>query len=153
MKIVIGCLNSKYIHASLAPWCLLSGVRAFCATPVNAKVMESTINSDINLFAEQIINEAPDVVSFTCYIWNIEKTIELCKILKEKIGCAIILGGPEVSYRAENVLEQYPFIDFVLSGEGEKSFPKFLDTYTNKNDLINVCGLSYREKESIISVL
>ena len=60
MKLVIGCLNSKYIHASLAPWCLLSGVREFCALPVDAKVMEATINSDINLFAEQIINEAGD---------------------------------------------------------------------------------------------
>jgi hypothetical protein len=56
LKIVIGCLNSKYIHASLAPWCLLSGVRAFCNTSVNARVIEATINSDINAFAEQIIN-------------------------------------------------------------------------------------------------
>ena len=61
MKLVIACLNSKYIHASLAPWCLLSGVRAYSALPIEAKVMESTINSDINTFAEQIINENPDI--------------------------------------------------------------------------------------------
>ena len=85
MKVIIACLNSKYIHASLAPWCLLSGVRAYSALPVEVKVMESTINSDINAFAEQIINEKPDIVSFSSYIWNIEKTLELCEILKEKI--------------------------------------------------------------------
>ncbi len=152
MKLVIACLNSKYIHASLAPWCLLSGVRAYSALPIEAKVMESTINSDINTFAEQIINENPDIVSFSSYIWNIEKTLELCKILKEKIDCTIILGGPEVSYRAGNVLENYSFIDFVLSGEGENSFPLFLDTYSNKDDLKNVSGLSYREKGNIIFV-
>lgn len=152
MNIIIACLNSKYIHASLAPWCLLSGVREFCVSSVNAKVMESTINSDINVFAEQIINEKPDIVSFSSYIWNIEKTLELCKILKEKIGCTIILGGPEVSYRAKNILENYTFIDFVLSGEGEKSFPKFLDTYCNKDDLKSVSGLSYRENDNIICV-
>ena len=152
MKLVIACLNSKYIHASLAPWCLLSGVRAYSALPIESKVMESTINSDINTFAEQIINENPDIVSFSSYIWNIEKTLELCKILKEKIDCTIILGGPEVSYRAGNVLENYSFIDFVLSGEGENSFPLFLDTYSNKGDLKNVSGLSYREKGNIISV-
>ena len=152
LKVIIACLNSKYIHASLAPWCLLSGVRAFCHTSVNAKVMEATINSDINAFAEQIINEKPDIVSFSSYIWNIEKTLELCKILKEKIGCTIILGGPEVSYRPKDVLERYSFVDFVLSGEGEKSFPKFLDTYLNKGDFKNVSGLSFRNKENIISV-
>ncbi len=152
IDLVIACLNSKYVHASLAPWCLLSGVREFCACSVNAKVMEATINSDINAFAEQIINENPDIVSFSSYIWNIEKTLELCKILKEKIGCTIILGGPEVSYRPKNVLENFPFVDFVLSGEGEKSFPLFLDTYSNKDNLKNVSGLSYREKGYIISV-
>jgi len=152
LKVVIACLNSKYIHASLAPWCLLSGVRAYSALSIEAKVIESTINSDINTFAEQIINENPDIVSFSSYIWNIEKTLELCKILKEKIDCTIILGGPEVSYRAGNVLENYSFVDFVLSGEGEKSFPLFLDTYSNKGDLKNVSGLSYREKGNIISV-
>ena len=114
--------------------------------------MEATINSDINAFAEQIINEKPDVVSFSSYIWNIEKTLELCRILKEKIACTIILGGPEVSYRAKNILENYSFVDFILSGEGEKSFPLFLDSFSNKSDLNKISGLSYRENGSIISV-
>ncbi len=152
MKVIIACLNSKYIHASLAPWCLLSGVREFAACSADAKVMESTINSDINIFAEQIINEKPDVVSFSSYIWNVKKTLELSEILKNKTECTIILGGPEVSYRAKNVLENYQFVDFVLSGEGEKSFPRFLDTYSNKGDFENVCGLSYRENGRIVSI-
>jgi len=152
LKVIIACLNSKYIHASLAPWCLLSGVREFCACSADAKVMESTINSDINVFAEQIINEKPDVVSFSSYIWNIEKTLEIAKLIKEKTDCAIILGGPEVSYRAKNILENYQFVDFVLSGEGEKSFPQFLDIYNSNGDYKDVCGLSYRESGSVISI-
>ena len=152
MKVIIACLNSKYIHASLAPWCLLSGVKAFCSASVNAKVMEATINSDINAFAQQIIEEKPDVISFSSYIWNIEKTLELSKIIKEKINCTIILGGPEVSYRAKNILDNYFFIDFVLSGEGEKSFPLFIDTYINNGDFDNVNGLSFRDNGNIISV-
>ena len=114
--------------------------------------MESTINSDINVFAEQIINEKPDVVSFSSYIWNIEKTLEIAKLIKEKTDCAIILGGPEVSYRAKNILENYQFVDFVLSGEGEKSFPQFLDIYNSNGDYKDVCGLSYRESGSVISI-
>ena len=152
MKVVIACLNSKYVHASLAPWCLLSGVRAFCGCSVDAKVMEATINSDINAFAEQIIKEEPEIVSFSSYIWNIEKTLELCEVIKEKINCIIILGGPEVSYRAQNVLESYSFVDFVLSGEGEKTFPLFIDTYTDNGDFNNVSGLSYRDNGNIISI-
>ena len=152
MNIIIACLNSKYIHASLAPWCLLSGVRAFCESSVNAKVMEATINSDINAFAQQIIEGKPDAVSFSSYIWNIEKTLELAEIIKEKTNCTIILGGPEVSYRAKNILENYSFIDFVLSGEGEKSFPQFIDAFLNNGDFNNVSGLSFRDDGNIISV-
>lgn len=152
LKVIIACLNSKYIHASLAPWCLLSGVREFCVSSVDAKVIEATINSDMNAFAEQIISERPDIVSFSSYIWNIEKTLELSKILKKRVGCTIILGGPEVSYRAKNVLKNFSFIDFVLSGEGEKSFPLFIDTYSNNCEFNKVNGLSFREKNNIISV-
>ena len=55
MKVVIGCLNSKYIHASLAPWCLKSGVENFCKSEVESKVFESTINGDIKEFANRIL--------------------------------------------------------------------------------------------------
>ena len=150
MKLVIACLNSKYIHASLAPWCLLSGVRAYGTCDIQAKVMESTINADIDDFAQQIIAEMPDVVSFSSYIWNIEKTLKLCEIIKEKTGCTIVLGGPEVSYRAQDVLTKYPYVDYVLCGEGEESYPAFLDALYFHKGIEMVCGLAYRQGEGIV---
>ena len=76
MKVLICCLNSKYIHASLAPWCLLSGVKAFAKNDYDIKVLESTINANLHDFAKKIILEKPQVVSFSCYIWNITQTLE-----------------------------------------------------------------------------
>ncbi len=151
MKVVIACLNSKYIHASLAPWCLYSGVKSFSKAPCEVKVMESTINKDIESFAESIIKENPQVVSFSCYIWNITKTLEICKIIKEKSNATIILGGPEVSYRAKDVLEKYSFIDYVLSGEGEETYPELLDALYFQSDLSVVSGLTYRSNNEILS--
>ena len=80
MKVIIACLNSKYVHASLSPWCLLAGVREFSRNGYDVSVAESTINSDMKAFAQKIINEKPDVVAFSCYIWNITKTLEICSI-------------------------------------------------------------------------
>ena len=153
MKIVIGCLNSKYIHASLAPWCLKSGVENFCKSEVDSKVLESTINGDIKEFANRIILENPQVVSFSCYIWNITKTLELCKYIKENSDAVIVLGGPEVSYRANKVLKEYEYIDYVLSGEGEFSYPKLIDTIAFNGDFATVEGLSYRYNGRIITNL
>lgn len=152
MKALICCLNSKYVHASLAPWCLLSGVREYCTVPCEADVFESTINNDVNKIAESILSEKADVISFSCYIWNITKSLELCRILKSKANATIILGGPEVSYRAKAVLDDYAFIDFVLSGEGEESFPKFLEAIHNNLGYENVDGLSYRCGSKVASV-
>lgn len=149
MKVIIVCLNSKYVHASLSPWCLLAGVREFAKNTYDTLVMESTINGDAESFAQKIINEKPDVVAFSCYIWNITKTLEVCRIIKRNHNCKIVLGGPEVAYRPKDILEKYEFTDFVLSGEGEWTFPDFLD---NQNgDLSKVSGLSYRENGEIFT--
>ncbi len=152
MKVLICCLNSKYIHASLAPWCLAAGVKSYGKSPCNVKVTESTINKPVSEFVEKIVSEKPQVVSFSCYIWNIEKTLEVCKAVKERTGAVTVLGGPEVAYRAKDVLLKYNFVDYLLSGEGEESYPALLDAIYFKSSLDCVSGLTYRKEGAIISV-
>lgn len=150
MKVIISCLNSKFVHASLAPWCLSAGIREFSKNTHDVLVLESTINGDAEAFAYKIINEKPEVLAFSCYIWNITKTLEICCFIKEKHNCKIVLGGPEVAYRSKDILEKYEFIDFVLSGEGEWTFPDFLDNLSG--NLSSVSGLTYRRNEEIITI-
>lgn len=150
MKVVISCLNSKYVHASLSPWCLLAGVRGFSEKKHDAVVMESTVNGDSKAFAEKIISEKPDVVAFSCYIWNITKTLEVCRLIKQSIDCVTVLGGPEAAYRPKDILDKYGFVDYVLSGEGEWSFPDLLDNMHGKKSL--VAGLSFRENGEVVTV-
>lgn len=150
LKVTIGCLNSKYIHASLSPWCLMAGIREFAKTDVTANVCESTINADLDVFVQSI--DTADVYAFSCYIWNIKQTLYVCQKLKKKCDCKIVLGGPEVAYRAGEVLQKYDFIDFVLSGEGEFNFPKLVDAINLSVDLCCVDGLTYRENGNILSV-
>lgn len=150
MKVIISCLNSKYVHASLSPWCLLAGVREFSKNTYDTLVMENTINGDAVTFAKEIIDEKPHVVAFSCYIWNITKTLEICQIIKRNHDCKIVLGGPEVSYRPKDILKKYKFTDFVLSGEGEWCFPDFLNNLNGNLSLVS--GLTYRKNDEIISV-
>lgn len=150
MKVIISCLNSKFVHASLSPWCLAAGVREFSKVTHDVLIKESTINGDTESFARKIINEKPQVVAFSCYIWNIAKTVEICRLIKQNCDCKIVLGGPEVAYRAKDVLLRYDFVDFVLSGEGEWTFPDFLDNISG--DLSLVSGLTYRQNGEIITI-
>lgn len=150
MKIAICCLNSKYIHASLAPWCLFSALKNKYRC-YDATVIEDTINNDISVICNKLIKGKYNIVSFSCYIWNIEKTIEICRIIKDAYNPTIILGGPEVSYRAKAVLEEYNFIDYVLSGEGEETYPTLVDSLINNTTFKTIDGLTYRDKENIKS--
>ena len=150
MKVIISCLNSKFVHASLSPWCLLAGLREVSEKTYDALVMESTINGVAQAFAEKITDEKPHIVAFSCYIWNVTKTLEICRIIKSKHSCKIVLGGPEAAYRPKDILEKYDYVDYVLSGEGEWTFPDFLDNING--DLSLVSGLTYRENGEIISV-
>lgn len=145
MHTVICCLNSKYIHSSLAPWCLLAGVKAYCREDVTAKVVEGTVNEPMTAVLARITENMPQTIGFCTYIWNVTAVLALAEQLKaQNSNVKIVLGGPEVSYRAKEVLERYSFIDFVLSGEGEKPFAQLLDSLTSGADYSKVGGLCYR---------
>lgn len=119
-------LNAKYIHSSLAPWCLAAGMAAF-APELRAQVVEGTINEPQGAVLARILAVQPDAVTFTCYLWNIRETLALAADLKRvRPKTAVVLGGPEVSYCAQQVLQEHAQVDFILSGEGETSVPALL---------------------------
>ncbi len=147
---VICGLNSQYIHSSLAPWCLLSGVRAY-APSVTAEVLEGTINESSDAVFARIIEKSPQVVSFSCYIWNIETVLRLTARLKRALpGLRVVLGGPEVSYRAGALLRGEPSVDYVLSGEGERPFAMLLTALSGGLPLTDIPGLCYRDGDTVI---
>lgn len=126
-KIALCVLNSKYIHSSLAPWCLFTSAKEKCSDRYSFSVIEGTINEDEDRVFERIMKEKPSVVTFTCYIWNIKKTLSLCRRIKEAVSdITLILGGPEAAYNQREILEKNCFIDYVFSGEGEVILPEFL---------------------------
>ncbi len=149
MKIVCVSLNSKYIHSSLAPWCLKAGINAFCDNYHEFSVLESTINSDLEILTNEIIRKAPDIVAFSCYIWNITKIFPLCKTIKSKIECRIILGGPEVEYRAQEVLQNNDAVDFIVTGEGEWSFSSLINYLDGKLEIEDAEGFCFLERDKL----
>jgi len=151
LNVKIVSLNSKYIHSSLSPWCLMAGISAFCENDVRCEIIESTINEQEDITLHRITETPSDVFAFCTYIWNVKRVLWLSEKIKEKFPQSkILLGGPEVSYRAGSVLRDYPFIDFVISGEGEKPIAKFCDIYISGGDFSEVEGLSFRAEPTII---
>ncbi len=149
-KVVICSLSSKYVHSPLAPWCLAAGLREYGDKNIEYKIVEGTINEPIEKVAKRIISEKPDVIGLSCYIWNIRSVAELGKILKETlINVNILLGGPEVSYNAGEVLSLYSWCSFVISGEGEYPFALLCSSILFGGNF-DIPGVCYRKNGEII---
>lgn len=139
----IVAINSKYVHSSLAPWCLLASVEP----PAKAIVVEGTINEPQDRLLDRILATKPDLVAFSCYIWNINRVASLIPLLRQKRPqVRILLGGPEVSYRAEDALLALD-ADYILSGEGEEPFARFLNQFPDPK---GIDGLSYRTDSGLV---
>lgn len=126
MKILFTTLNSKFIHSNLAIKYLSK-----CINNNDIYTKEFTINEDIEDIYSDIICKGYNIIAFSCYIWNIEKTLKIVdNIKKSNPNIMIILGGPEVSYNIKNFMERNSFVDLVIAGEGEEALLKF-------NNIIN----------------
>ncbi|HEV3417505.1 MAG TPA: radical SAM protein [Pirellulales bacterium] len=75
-----------------------------------------------------ILAAEPWMVGFTCYLWNIERTLWIAAELKRaRADLKIILGGPEVTADNKWVLA-HPAVDYAAIGEGEQTFAELLES-------------------------
>lgn len=150
MKCTVCAINSKYIHSSIAPWCLKSAAEKMCKKTHTVTVAEGTINEPVSKITDRLIKSNADIYAFSCYIWNISTVKAVVESVKVQCPHAkIVLGGPEVSYRAESLLREWTDADIVISGEGELPFSRLLDRLPDIPSGIE--GVTYRKDANIIT--
>ena len=130
MKTIFIAVNSQYIHTNIA----VRQLNQCCIDKGNnSQFMEFNINLDMTGVLSDIINKSPDIIGFSCYIWNIEYILKLCGDIKLiKPDTIIILGGPEVSFNAQDLLLEHTFIDYIACGEGEEMMPEHIEYIEDK---------------------
>ncbi len=95
--------------------------------------------------------ENPFIVGFSSYIWNMEYNREFSRRLKERFPqCIVVFGGHNVNPEGKD-LDDMPWCDIVIHGEGEKPFKELLLALANKISLSEVNNISYRKNGKIIS--
>ena len=154
MKTLLIGINSKFSHTNLAIRSIKEYVKH--KSNINPVIKEFTINQLTTDILRDIIFENPNVILFSVYIWNIEFTLKVIQEIKKILPQVFIgVGGPEVSYRAEEIFQENKFIDCVISGEGEISTCELLINLNNnfileKNEFnsfdFNIDGIYFRNK-------
>lgn len=154
MKVVLAALNARYSHSSLA----LRYLKRYCAGQFpELETVEYNINQNPQAILADLALRRPDVVGFSCYIWNIEIILPIVNNLRKVLpGATIILGGPEVSYDVEYWLTQFKAIDYLITGEGEEALRRFLEEYErcgghlSERSLGSIPGLAYRATDGSV---
>lgn len=140
MKILLAAVNAKYIHSNPAIYSL----RAFAKDwQAYTEIAEYTINQLPEEILSDLYERKPDVIAFSCYIWNRSMIAYLLRELKKILpDVALWIGGPEVSYDAPIVLREFPELTGVMVGEGERTFADLCRYYAGgEGDLRSISGL------------
>ena len=150
MNVVLSTLNSKFIHSSLA----LRYLKAYGEAHGQAyDIVEYTINMPVLHILSDVTEHDIDVLGFACYIWNIEMTLHVVDMVKAvRPDIKIVLGGPEVSFTADELLERCPNIDYIVQGEGEEAFHALVTALQLGNDGLDpvIPGVRGRRDGSIL---
>ena len=163
MNILLTAINAKYIHSNLAVYSLRAYAAGKCERyKEEIGIAEYTINQPLDQILMDLYKRKPEVLCFSCYLWNIEYVEQLVAEL-EKImpQTDIWLGGPEVSYHASHMLEQFPQVYGIMRGEGEETFLELAEFYYNNSGksleqcekvqrLKEIVGITFRDGEEII---
>ena len=129
MKFLLAAINAKYIHSNPAVYSLKTFAKEQ-RPKADIEIGEYTINHQMDHVLEDIFRRKPDFVGFSCYIWNISQVLEITRDLHKILPkCEIWLGGPEVSYNAEEILMKEPQIRGIMRGEGELTFTELVSAY------------------------
>lgn len=150
MKILLTAINSQYIHSNLAVRYLKKSVNDLDCECI---VKEFTINDRIEKILQEIIITEPNIVAFSCYIWNIEYVKKLSKLIKavdEHIE--IMYGGPEVSFDCIEFLKNNVG-EYLIEGEGEQTFREFVKAKINIENFSELCkikGMYLKENDDIV---
>ena len=149
MNIILTAINAKYIHSNLAVYSLKAFVPRY---EEEISIREYTINQPLDDILMDLYEAGPDVVCFSCYLWNIQYVeqiiTELPKILPDT---EIWLGGPEVSYDAPAMLGRYPMVSGIMCGEGEETFRELAEYFHEEGkELHGIRGIVFRDWDGTV---
>jgi len=155
MNILLTAVNAKYIHSNLAVYSLKASAEKY---KEYVSIAEFTINNQVDFVLEEIYKRKPDVLCFSCYIWNLTMIESVMREFHKLCpDVPIWLGGPEVSYEVKKFLEQHPEVTGIMMGEGEQTFQDICRYYVQeeKQDftLADIEGIAFRnaDKEVVVN--
>ena len=132
--------------------------------PVDILDLEQYYNLDEKELEEQILTIVNnyDIIGLTTLTNTFYSAINIAKLIKKSHkNKYLIVGGPHASFQYHDILNKYPFIDFICVGEAEDSFLELVSylitsehSQMNRNELehqlLKIKGLAFKNSDGNI---
>lgn len=159
MRYLLAAINAKYIHSNLGIYSLrryaMERLGLVAESEIQIDLGEYTINHQMDQILQDIYRRKPDVVGFSCYIWNIVYVKELIHDLKKVLPqVRIWLGGPEASYDAVHLMDELPEVELIMQGEGEETFTRLVEACKSGTEVCfsEIPGIVLRRSDGTVEV-
>lgn len=144
-KILAAALNTRHTHSALA----LAYIKAYWEKipgRIPLQICEFDLNQTNEGIIADLVLQRPDILAFSVYIWSLVRTIDIAGAIKAALpDTIIVLGGPEVSYNSESLMQRHDCIDYIVRGEGEATFSELLQRLTEGASTADVKGITWRQ--------
>ncbi|MEK7238997.1 MAG: radical SAM protein [Gemmatimonadota bacterium] len=152
MKIL---LVTQHANALFTPLALLY-LKAYLVAHGGVDAADVTIAefdraASADAISAAVVSAQPDVVGFSCYVWNIGVLAEAIRRIRAAWPQArIVMGGPEVGPVADAVLEGNPQVDVIVRSEGEVPFCDLVRCWRDGARLADVAGITWRDGDRVV---
>lgn len=119
-KILLCALNSSYTHTNLAVRCIK---KSLAEAGYSCGIAEFNLKDKRRRVLDTLVAANADIYGFSAYIWNVRELFAFAADLKKlRPAAKLVFGGPEVSFDTDERLLTHPYIDCIITGEGERAF-------------------------------
>lgn len=123
-------LNASYSHSSLS----LPMIEAQDTnSSIDWRVVFATLSSDVTSVVDEIINQAPEILVSTAWLFTHDKLHQIVRRVKAILPSVVVIyGGPEFMGDNNEYLRVNKYVDCVVRGEGEEVFYQLVDSIDDK---------------------
>ena len=99
----------------------------------------------------EILKKAPRILGISVVQPAVKNTLFIVKLLREKgLKSHICLGGHFPTLKTRVLLENCPFVDSVVYGEGDITFPSLVRKILNNEDWQKIKGIGFKKEGRVV---
>ncbi len=110
-------------------------------------IRRKALSMDTGIYREcarQILEFDPDLAAFSVQCTTYPPSVRVAEELKKLKPQIKIVFGHNASFVDEITLSRFPFIDTIVRGEGEITFPELIRAFRGEIPLASIDGITYR---------